>query len=80
MRVRLCLHLLALCLCSGIACAQTEAWPARPVRLIVPYGAGNVADLVARLLAEDMSKRWGQRAQPLAPADAQRAGAAEPRR
>ena len=61
MRVRLCLNLLALCLCSGIACAQTEAWPARPVRLIVPYGAGNVADLVARLLAEDMSKRWGQR-------------------
>lgn len=41
--------------------AQAEAWPTRPVRLIVPYGAGNVADHVARLLAEDLSKRWGQR-------------------
>ena len=46
---------------SAIVLAQPDAWPTRPVRLIVPYGAGNVADHVARLLAEDMGKRWGQR-------------------
>ena len=61
MRVRRWLCRVALCLSPCIAGAQTDAWPVRPVRLIVPYGAGNVADLVARLLAEDMSKRWGQR-------------------
>jgi tripartite-type tricarboxylate transporter receptor subunit TctC len=37
------------------------AWPARPIRLIVPYGAGNLADQVARLLAEELAQRWGQR-------------------
>ncbi len=44
----------------SIACAQ--GWqPGRAVRLITPYGPGNVADQVARLLAEDLSRRWGQR-------------------
>lgn len=36
------------------------SWPTRPVRMIVPYGAGNQADLVARALAELLGKRWGQ--------------------
>ena len=37
-----------------------QSWPTRPVRMIVPYGAGNQADLVARALAELLGKRWGQ--------------------
>lgn len=41
--------------------ALAQAWPARPVRLIVPYGAGNQADQVARVLAEALSARWAQR-------------------
>jgi len=40
--------------------AQTGAWPSRPLRLIVPYGAGNVTDVVARLLADDLGTRLGQ--------------------
>jgi tripartite-type tricarboxylate transporter receptor subunit TctC len=41
---------------------RAQGWqPARAVRLITPYGAGNVADQVARLLAEELSRRWGQR-------------------
>lgn len=42
--------------------ASAEAgWPNKPVRLVVPYGAGNLADHVARVLAEDLQQRWGQR-------------------
>jgi tripartite-type tricarboxylate transporter receptor subunit TctC len=41
---------------------RAQGWaPARPIRLITPYGPGNVADQVARLVAEDLSRRWGQR-------------------
>jgi tripartite-type tricarboxylate transporter receptor subunit TctC len=39
---------------------QTQAWPQRPVRLIVPFGAGSATDLTARLFAERLSVRWGQ--------------------
>lgn len=38
-----------------------QGWPTRPVRFIVPYGAGNQADQVARVLADGLSARWGQR-------------------
>jgi tripartite-type tricarboxylate transporter receptor subunit TctC len=42
--------------------APAAAWaPTRPVRLVTPYGAGNVADQVARILAEELSQRWSQR-------------------
>lgn len=41
--------------------AAQGTWPTRPVRLVVPYGAGNLADHVARVLADDLSQRWGQR-------------------
>lgn len=47
---------------SGLALpahAQSQ-WPARPLRMIVPYGAGNVTDVVARVLAEDLTGRLGQ--------------------
>lgn len=35
------------------------AWPARPVRLIVPFGAGGSGDLVVRLFAKAMQKKYG---------------------
>jgi tripartite-type tricarboxylate transporter receptor subunit TctC len=41
--------------------ARAQAWPARPIRFIVPYGAGNQADQVARVLADALADRWGQR-------------------
>jgi tripartite-type tricarboxylate transporter receptor subunit TctC len=41
--------------------ALAQAWPSRPIRFVVPYGAGNQADLVARVLAEGLGARWGQR-------------------
>ena len=38
-----------------------EAWPARPVTLVVPYPPGNAADISGRLLLEALSAEIGQR-------------------
>ena len=40
--------------------AQAQAWPTRPVRLIVAGPAGGSADIVARLVAEPLQKELGQ--------------------
>jgi tripartite-type tricarboxylate transporter receptor subunit TctC len=37
------------------------AWPERTVRLVLPYGPGGVADVPARILAEKLSTKFGQR-------------------
>lgn len=40
--------------------AWAQSWPQKPVRLILPLGAGSGADIGARLFADGFSKRWGQ--------------------
>jgi tripartite-type tricarboxylate transporter receptor subunit TctC len=40
--------------------ARAQAYPARPVRMIVPLSAGSAADILARQLATKMSESWGQ--------------------
>lgn len=41
------------------AAAHAQAWPSRPIRLIVTYPAGGVSDSVARLLAPRLAERLG---------------------
>src|SRR3954469_3438768 len=41
------------------ACAQN--YPNRPVRLILPFGAGGVADVTARIVTEKLGEKLGQR-------------------
>ncbi len=50
----------ALCTLLATSMVQAQAWPARPVRYIVPYAAGGPTDIVGRLLAADLQRRWNQ--------------------
>jgi tripartite-type tricarboxylate transporter receptor subunit TctC len=43
-----------------IPVAQSQAWPNRFVRMIVPLAPGGPTDLAARLIAEPLSKIWGE--------------------
>lgn len=40
--------------------AHAQAYPQRPVRVIVPYAAGGASDIVARLVAQGMGQNLGQ--------------------
>ncbi len=51
--------LAALSLCFN-ARAETAHWPTRPVTIVVPYAAGGMADVMARLAAHHLSQKLGQ--------------------
>jgi tripartite-type tricarboxylate transporter receptor subunit TctC len=53
-------RLLAALLFAAAGAAFAQAYPAKPVKLIVPFGAGGVADITARVLAQKMSDTIGQ--------------------
>lgn len=42
------------------AAAMTQAWPAKPIRVIVPFPAGGGTDFVARIVGQRLSERLGQ--------------------
>src|SRR5581483_3374614 len=40
--------------------AAAQSWPTQRVTIVVPFGAGSVTDILARIFADEMGKRWGQ--------------------
>jgi tripartite-type tricarboxylate transporter receptor subunit TctC len=52
--------LLTSAFCLGIAGAQAQQYPAKPIRFIVPWSAGSGTDLMARAFANELTKAAGQ--------------------
>ena len=51
---------LPLALVLAVASAQAQQYPARAVRLIVPFSAGGSTDMIARTVGQKLSEMWNQ--------------------
>src|SRR5215467_4262121 len=55
----LCLVSCVLCL-GGTADASAQSYPAKTIRIIVPFPPGGIADLFARIIGQKFNETWGQ--------------------
>jgi tripartite-type tricarboxylate transporter receptor subunit TctC len=58
-RTLIALSVAAVVALPGLSAAQT-AWPSKPVRIVVPFAPGGTTDILARVLAPELSKVFGQ--------------------
>lgn len=52
--------LMSLCIAMGLGTATAQTYPSKPIRLVVGYGPGGVADITARLVAQKLTDSMGQ--------------------
>src|ERR1700681_3020999 len=45
-------------LASPVASSAQDSFPNRPIRLVIPYSAGSVADVFGRIVAQNMAAQW----------------------
>jgi tripartite-type tricarboxylate transporter receptor subunit TctC len=57
---RALLFLAAALWACAVGAAETQAYPARPIRLIVPTSPSGASDALARLLGSELTRSWGQ--------------------
>lgn len=60
-----CLRVASACLAAALLAipagtAVAQAYPAKPVRMVVPFPAGGATDIVGRLVAQKLTEAWGQ--------------------
>jgi tripartite-type tricarboxylate transporter receptor subunit TctC len=56
----ICRWLLSAVLMAAAVPAQAQSWPSRPVKMIVPTGPGAATDVIARLMADSVTRGLGQ--------------------
>ncbi len=49
-------------LCAAAAAAWPQAWPAGPLRIVVPFAAGGSTDIMARTIGQQLTERFRQQA------------------
>jgi len=45
---------------GAVAAAPVQDYPSRPIKMIVPYPAGGITDILPRIMSEWLTKKWGQ--------------------
>lgn len=56
MKFRFVFFVIVICSCA----AQAQNFPARPIRILVPFAPGGSTDILARMLGQKMTEAWGQ--------------------
>ena len=47
-------------LAAASTLASAQAWPAKPIKFIVPYPPGGTSDILARAVGQKLQEKWGQ--------------------
>jgi tripartite-type tricarboxylate transporter receptor subunit TctC len=59
-RFRALIALIAITLGVLAVPAHADTWPSKPIRIVVPNGAGGTSDILARTLGQKLTEAWGQ--------------------